>query len=80
MGYRIGHSEPPDYQPGDFEKDERERKARQKPRVVTDIYKSNVVTGESMKVVPRTVPHGSPSRPVNQYGASRILTGRKGKK
>lgn len=51
-----------------------------KPPVVSDMYQGNVVTGKNMKVVPRTVPHGSPSRPVNQYGASRILTGRKGKK
>ena len=51
-----------------------------KPTVVTDIYKSNVVTGGSMKVVPRTVPHTAHRGPVNQYGEDRIISGRKGKK
>ena len=48
-----------------------------KPKVVQDMYKSNLVTGDSMKTrasgnVPR-----EKVRPVNQYGSSRIIGGKK---
>ena len=51
-----------------------------KPPVVHDMYKSTVVTGESMQTrASGTTPHGAPRGPCNQYGEDRIIAG-KGKK
>lgn len=52
-----------------------------KPKVVDDMYKSTLVTGDSMKTrASGTTPHGATSRPKNQYGENRTIAGGKGKK
>ena len=51
-----------------------------KPRIVSDLYKSTKATGQSVNIPKRVVPHVAEQRPNNQYGRSRILTGKgKGK-
>jgi len=79
MGYRIGHAVEHDYEPGDFQKDESERKSKQKPRIVEDMYKSTLVTGEHAPVMRHPIPHTGP-KVKNQYGENRTIAGGKGKK
>jgi len=50
-----------------------------KPKVVTDMYRSTEVKGESIPGVPRSTPHTAHRGPCDQYGEDRIIAG-KGKK
>lgn len=50
-----------------------------KPPIVSDMYRSSLVTGEHAPVMRHPIPHTGP-KVKNQYGENRIIAGGKGKK
>ena len=51
-----------------------------KPRIVTDMYESNMVTGKNTPSMQHPIERTKLRAPANQYGENRIIAGGKGKK